>query len=117
MNKLIGKDIRVCEFMACSKKLSIAKSFGANEVCFKINVPRGCWNGTSIKSSYLNKEEEVLIPPYSIFTVKFFARNHYLEDGSITKYFLELDLCFDNLAKSYFNNNIPLAGKATQGMD
>ena len=38
---------------------------------YVIDIPEGCWNGTYIKpESEIPSEEEVFIPPYSVYTVK-----------------------------------------------
>ena len=69
-------------WVSTNKTPSNALEFGRKTV-FAIEIPKGCYNGTSIQEiSMLNghDDDEVLIPPYSVFII-----NSIEEDVELVK--------------------------------
>ena len=67
---------------------------------YVINVPAGCWNGTNIEQeSCLPHEKELLIPPYSVYTVLKVERDSTHGSHKFRK-IVYLDLARDNRAKA-----------------
>ena len=67
----VGKRIRFGMWLSTNKAVETALEFGTKTL-FMLKVPKGCYNGTSMKElAMLNEQDddEVLIPPYSVFLI------------------------------------------------
>ncbi|XP_041822910.1 NAD(P)(+)--arginine ADP-ribosyltransferase 2-like [Melanotaenia boesemani] len=72
----LNQTIRFGSFASSSYKMDL-KKFG-NETCFKIKT---CYGGYLKNYSYYNDEQEVLIPPFEMFTIKNIARSPRCIEG------------------------------------